>query len=115
MCVHVCVCVCVTVCVCVCVCHNVCGVCVCHSVVWCGVVWCGVVCVRVRVSMCVCMFMSVCTCEYVCICKCIIFFNAFRTDKLYDCEMYPRLIMIVHHLHLLLSLAVREGRTLYLL
>ena len=56
---------------------------------------------------CVLSFVCACVCVCTCACMCAVHLHA----ELTNCEMYPRLSMIVHHL--VLSLAVKEKERPY--
>ena len=62
---------------------------------------CVVICACMCVVICVCMCVVICVC--MCVVICVLFFCILLS------EVYPSLIMIVHHL--VLSLAVNGGRT----
>ena len=98
MCVHACVCVRVYMCVCVwCVC------------VFASVRVCMHLCMHACCHLCVHVCVHVCMCVCTCACMCAVHLHA----ELTNCEMYPRLSMVVHHL--VLSLAVKEKEQPYII
>ena len=60
-----------------------------------------------------CVLSFVCLCVCMCVCTCACMCAVHLRAELTNCEMYPRLSMIVHHL--VLSLAVKEKERPYII